>query len=156
VGLYGGDFTGTGFTSMTFELTVDGTVLIDKTFTTAVSAKAIFTHDAFNFASLVTSEVGNSTLQLTASMSITGASRGAGFHGNIVVVDAPTTTVAVADALEAATSASGRFVQGMAAFGTQPFGAGELTGAAQPRSELLFGATSGRRDPIAAHRSMQA
>jgi hypothetical protein len=156
MGLYGGAFTGTGFTSLTFNLTVDGVAVIsNETFNTAASAKAYFTNDAFTLGSLVTGAYSGSTLDVVATMSVVGGSVGSGFDGEIIFGDAPAKAPSVsarapmaspAVAAPAAHPATNRFVQAMAAFGASASSAAELTAPAQARSELLLGASLARRE----------
>jgi len=90
-------------------------------------------------------------------MSIVGASAGSGFDGEIIFGNAPATEAPSESAAatsrgvshSVARSAADRFVQAMAAFGADGGGAAEMAPPTQPRSELLLGASLGRRDMAA-------
>jgi hypothetical protein len=91
---------------MTFDLFADGVDEIHQVFASAAAAKTYFTNHAFTLGSLSTGALSGGTLTLKAVLSVTSATVGAGFYGDIIVGDPPS-----------AGPATHRFVQAAAGFG---------------------------------------
>ena len=77
LGLYGGAPTG-GFTSLTFEVTANGTPLINETFTSVAAADAFFDDNVLDLGSDTTGPLAGSPT-LTFSLSVTEDTAGGGY-----------------------------------------------------------------------------
>jgi hypothetical protein len=139
VGLYGDDGFGSGVTSVTFVLSVDGEApAIDKTFTSVAAAEAFFNDDALaSLGSLASGSalVGtDNTLNVVATLSVTTDAASSGFFGDLIIGDPPgastsksaavasTTHTSTADTSTTHTSTVGsasKFVAAMASFGAK-------------------------------------
>jgi hypothetical protein len=108
VGLYDGADADGGFTSMTFVLDVDGIQEVDQTFTSAAAAKTYFTDDALNLGSLASGQpLGGSTLSIQATLTVTGATAGSDFEGDLIIGDPPAASRASHPVLVGAMAAFG-------------------------------------------------
>ena len=92
VGLYNGTSTGSGFSSMSFDIYADGTDITHQTFTTLSAAKAYFTNHAIDLGSLSSGGLSGATLTLRAVMSVSENSAGSSFQGGLIFGDPPPTT----------------------------------------------------------------
>ena len=87
VGLEGGKSTGSGVTSVSLTVTVDGTVASALSFSgdSVAQATAAFDDKAYNLGSLA----GTGTLDLSFALSVTGTAASSGFYGGFIVGDPP-------------------------------------------------------------------
>ena len=121
VGFYNGATSGKGFTSMKFDLFIDGADVIDKTFTSASDAMTYFTDHPIDLGALESGAGG--TLTFSATMVVTTDAANSGFYGELILGDPPVAkapTVAKAPAANA-----GRLVDAMSMLGA---GGGGLEG----------------------------
>ncbi len=89
VGFYHPTAIGSGFTSLTFTLSADGSTLIDKTFTTLAAAESYFNDAAVNLGALGSGALSGSLLSLTATLSLTTDAAGSGFYFQMITGDPP-------------------------------------------------------------------
>ncbi len=124
VGFYGAAGAGTGFSSLKFTLTADGsaTPLLTKTFSTLATAEAFFTNNAMNFGALT-----GSTLTLQAQFVLTTTSLNTDFYANLIVGDPPATTAS-------------RFAQHMAGLGGGSGGSSSSSVFVPPMSQQMLAA----------------
>ncbi|HSZ11347.1 MAG TPA: bluetail domain-containing putative surface protein, partial [Rhizomicrobium sp.] len=85
IGLFGGIAQSSGFSTMSFTVSVNGAALISQTFPTAAAAVTYFSNHAIDLASLAS---GN-TLTVTISDSITMTGANQGFVGGFLIGDPP-------------------------------------------------------------------
>jgi hypothetical protein len=130
IGLYDGATTGTGVTSVTLDIFAGGSV-DHLALGGGAAAKGAFTDKAIDLGAI--SALGSSFLSLRFVLTVVSDSASSGFYGGIIVGDPP------------ASSAHARFIQGLAAFGTQGWADIVATRATEP----------GERGPIAAPRLAQ-
>ena len=109
VGFYKGTTVGTGVTGVTFDLYADGADVVHQTFATAAAAKTWFTNNAIDLGSLASGPLSGSTLTLQATLSVTTATAGSGFYGELILGDPPAAKVS---------ASPDAFVQAMAAMGS--------------------------------------
>ena len=131
LGLFNATVLGSGFTSLTVDLTADGQTLINQTFTSVAQVLAFFSNpdgksnnqtiDLGN--SLATGALSGNTLRLVATVTITTAKAGDGFYGGFIIGDPPGASQGPAS--------RGQFVQAMAGLG------GGIGGTALPISAAL-------------------
>jgi hypothetical protein len=115
IGFYSGAAAGTGFTSMSLDVKINGTDNITN-FATVTAANAFFQNKAVDYGALST--LGTSTLQLDISLSITEAAAG-GYDFGMLIGDPPPASDA---------AAHHNLVAAMATFGTSGSGSsGTLT-----------------------------
>ena len=88
VGLYGGVALGSGVTDVTLDIYADGSDVLHQDFASALAAKAYFTNNAVDLGAL-----SGGTEHIQVSLSVTGASAGSGFYGNLLIGDPPAGTV---------------------------------------------------------------
>jgi hypothetical protein len=81
VGLVSASTQGTGFTSLTFSVDEDATVVLTKTFTSVSAANTYFTDDLVNLGQWTS----GSSLDVLASLSVTAAGAGNGYGVNYMV-----------------------------------------------------------------------
>jgi hypothetical protein len=111
IGLYGGDGFGSGVTSVTFTLSVDGEPdAIDETFTSAAAAQAYFTDDALppigSLADGSTLVGTNNTLNVVATLSVTTDAADSGFFGDLIIGDPPSVSTSKLAAVASTTHTS--------------------------------------------------
>jgi hypothetical protein len=87
LGLYNGASVGSGVTGVTFDLFVDGTDVLSKSFASAAAAKAYFSDTAIDLGSLAGGLLTSNTLVLQALLTVTSTKAGAGFYGDIILGD---------------------------------------------------------------------
>jgi hypothetical protein len=109
-GFYDGATVGTGVTSVSFTLYVDGVDVAGFSGDTAAQATTFFTDNAMNLGSLASGStlVGtNNNMTVEAVLSITSDAASSGFYGGVVVGDPPPVSVATAHNLASAMAGFG-------------------------------------------------
>ncbi len=89
VGFYHPTATGAGFTSLAFDIYADGVDVLHEVFSTVAAATSFFTNRAIDLGSLASGALSGDTLTLSAVMSITSSSVGAGFSAGMIFADPP-------------------------------------------------------------------
>ncbi|MGI8841123.1 MAG: hypothetical protein ACR2F8_10155, partial [Caulobacteraceae bacterium] len=115
VGLYDGKVKGAGFTGLTFDLYADGMDVVHQAFTSAAAAQSYFTDHPIDLGSLASGALSGNSLTLRAVLSVTSASGGSGFYGDLILGDPPAAATPAA--------APQRFAQAMAGLGAAGAGA---------------------------------
>ena len=130
VGLYGGMGTGSGVTSIQFDLVADGVDVLSKTFASAAAAQSYFADNQVDLGSLATgAALGADSLTLSATLSVTSDAANSGFYGGLLLGESS------AGAAPAA-ARPGQFTQALAAFGAH--GAGLAVREARPANAHMF------------------
>ncbi len=90
IGFYGSVATGAGFTSLSFDVTANGTNILHRTFGSLADATAYFSDHAIDTGWSPTSGPGGASgsAQIGVILSMTTASPGDGFTANLLVGDA--------------------------------------------------------------------
>jgi hypothetical protein len=84
IGFLSGNAQGTGVTSVTLDVYVNGSDLLSKTFTSAAAAKTYFSNNAFDLGAFSNPVIGTQ-FGVTIDMSVTMSSGGSGFWGGVLV-----------------------------------------------------------------------
>ena len=119
IGFYSPTELGSGFTSLTFTLTADGSTVVSQTFTTVAAADAFFTDNFFDLGQLGSGALSAATLNLVATLTITTNSPGSGYYIAAIIGDPP----------GASAARRHRFVQSMAGMGGAAGGSSLTAGA---------------------------
>jgi hypothetical protein len=84
LGLYGGSSLGSGISDLTFDVTANGSALVDETFTSTSAAINYFTNDALQLGAI--SQLGASgAISFDLSLSETTSSANSGFFANFLL-----------------------------------------------------------------------
>ena len=86
VGLFGGTAVGTGVTSVSLDITVNGQEVLDKTFNSAAAAAAYFKNDVVDLGKISGFASAGGSLDVVASLKVTSAA-GSGFYGGLLITD---------------------------------------------------------------------
>ena len=96
LGLFDPTIEGTGFSSLTFTLTADGSIVENQTFTTVAAAEAFFTNDAIDLGSLASGPLSGNTLTLQATLAVSFTTAGQGVYFGLITGDPPPASTALA------------------------------------------------------------
>ena len=89
VGLFNPTVLGSGFTSLTVDLSVNGASVVHDTLTSVFEVDLFFSDSTVDLSTLDPTAMTGSTLDVTATVTLTTSSAGQGFYGGFIIGDPP-------------------------------------------------------------------